>query len=160
MLSFRRILTEMVVIGVSSEVLSYCKNKKNNEKKRKKKGFELSTIHGMIRKLKAPLDTYIPYHFTLRFYMRASIICIRVKYDGTELSAALAKSSPLDFSSLKSFLWFFAHEKGLERMFQKSGWLMGFRVLNFGRNCKNSFRVYACCFVNINTVTYFNCVSF
>ena len=24
------------------------------------------------------------------------------------------------------------------------------------RNCNNSFRVYACCFVNMNTVTYFN----
>ena len=33
---------------------------------------------------------------------------------------------------------------------------MGFRELNLGRNCKNCFRVYACCFVNINTVTYFN----
>ena len=38
-------------------------------------------IHDMIRKLKAPLDTYIPYHFTLRFYMRVPIICIRVKFD-------------------------------------------------------------------------------
>ena len=42
-------------------------------------------IHDMIRKLKAPLDTYIPYHFTLRFYMRAPIICIPVKFDRTEL---------------------------------------------------------------------------
>ena len=42
-------------------------------------------IHDMIRKLKAPLDTYIPYHFTLRFYMRVPIICIRVKFDRTEL---------------------------------------------------------------------------
>ena len=33
---------------------------------------------------------------------------------------------------------------------------MEFCELNFGRNGKNSFRVYACCFVNINTVTYFN----
>ena len=33
---------------------------------------------------------------------------------------------------------------------------MGFRELNLGRNCKNCFRVYSCCFVNINTVTYFN----
>ena len=74
----------MVVIGVSSEVLSYCKNKKNDDKILKK-GFELSMIHDMIRKLKAPLDTYIPYHFTLRFYVRASIICIRVKFDRTEL---------------------------------------------------------------------------
>ena len=24
------------------------------------------------------------------------------------------------------------------------------------RNCNNYFRVYACCFVNMNTVTYFN----
>ena len=74
----------MVVIGVSSEVLSYCKNKKNDHKILKK-GFELSMIHDMIRKLKAPLDTYIPYHFTLRFYMRVPIICIRVKFDRTEL---------------------------------------------------------------------------
>ena len=74
----------MVVIGVSSEVLSYCKNKKNDDKILKK-GFELSMIHDMIRKLKAPLDTYIPYHFTLRFYMRVPIICIRVKFDRTEL---------------------------------------------------------------------------
>ena len=74
----------MVVIGVSSEVLSYCKNKKNVDKMLKK-GFELSMTHGMIRKLKAPLDTYIPYHFTLRFYMKAPIICIPVKFDRTEL---------------------------------------------------------------------------
>ena len=33
---------------------------------------------------------------------------------------------------------------------------MGFRELNLGRNCKNCFGVYACCFVNINTATYFN----
>ena len=74
----------MVVIGVSSEVLSYCKNKKNDDKMLKK-GFELSMTHGMIRKLKALLDTYIPYHFTLRFYMKAPIICIPVKFDRTEL---------------------------------------------------------------------------
>ena len=49
-----------------------------------KKGFELSTIHGMIRKLMAPLDTYLPYHFTIRFYIRAPIICIRVKFGRTE----------------------------------------------------------------------------
>ena len=42
-------------------------------------------IHDMIRKLKAPLDTYIPYHFTLRSYVRAPDICIRVKFDRTEL---------------------------------------------------------------------------
>ena len=35
------------------------------------------------------------------------------------LSAALAKSGPLDFPSEKSFLLFFAHEKGLGHMFQK-----------------------------------------
>ena len=46
-----------------------------------KKGFELSTIHGMIRKLMAPLDTY---YFTIRFYIRAPIICKRVKFDRTE----------------------------------------------------------------------------
>ena len=51
-----------------------------------KKGFELSMTHGMIRKLKALLDTYIPYHFTLRFYMKAPIICIPVKFDRTELT--------------------------------------------------------------------------
>ena len=37
----------------------------------------------------------------------------------TNLSAALAKSGPLDFPSEKSFLLFFAHEKGLGQMFQK-----------------------------------------
>ena len=37
-------------------------------------------IHDMIRKLKAPLDTYIPYHFTLRSYVRALVI-----FDWTEL---------------------------------------------------------------------------
>ena len=72
------------MIGVSSEVLSYCKNLKKWWQNIKK-GFELSTIHGMIRTFKAPLDTYIPYHFTLRFYMRVPIICIRVKFDRTEL---------------------------------------------------------------------------
>ena len=35
------------------------------------------------------------------------------------LSATLAKSGPLDFPSEKSFLLFFAHEKGLGHMFQK-----------------------------------------
>ena len=35
------------------------------------------------------------------------------------LSAALAKSSPLDFSSKKSFPLFFAYEKGLGDIFQK-----------------------------------------
>ena len=35
------------------------------------------------------------------------------------LRAALAKSGPLDFPSEKSFLLFFAHEKGLGHMFQK-----------------------------------------
>ena len=36
------------------------------------------------------------------------------------------------------------------------GQFIGFRVQNLGRNCKNYFRVHACCFVNIDTVTYFN----
>ena len=35
------------------------------------------------------------------------------------LSAALAKSGPLDFPSKKSFPLFFAHEKGLGHIFQK-----------------------------------------
>ena len=35
------------------------------------------------------------------------------------LSAAPAKSGPLDFPLEKSFLLFFAHEKGLAHMFQK-----------------------------------------
>ena len=35
------------------------------------------------------------------------------------LSAALAKIAPLDFPSEKSFLLFFAREKGLGHMFQK-----------------------------------------
>ena len=35
------------------------------------------------------------------------------------LSAALAKSGPLDLPSEKSSLLFFAHEKGLGHMFQK-----------------------------------------
>ena len=35
------------------------------------------------------------------------------------LSAAPAKSGPLDFPSQKRFLLFFAHEKGLGHMFQK-----------------------------------------
>ena len=36
------------------------------------------------------------------------------------LSAALAKSAPLDFPSEKKFFLFFAHEKGLGHMFQDS----------------------------------------
>ena len=35
------------------------------------------------------------------------------------LSAAPAMSRPLDFPSKKSFLFFFAHEKGLGHTFQK-----------------------------------------
>ena len=35
------------------------------------------------------------------------------------LSAAPAKSGPLDFPSEKSFLLYFAHEKGLGHMSQK-----------------------------------------
>ena len=38
---------------------------------------------------------------------------------GIVLSAALARGGPLDFPSKKSFLLFFAHEKGLGHMFQK-----------------------------------------
>ena len=45
------------------------------------------------------------------------------------LSAALAKSGPLDFPSEKSFLLFSAHEKGLEHMFQK--WLSCSLILFF-----------------------------
>ena len=37
----------------------------------------------------------------------------------SNLSAAPSKSGPLDFPSEKSFLLFFAHEKGLGHMFQK-----------------------------------------
>ena len=39
--------------------------------------------------------------------------------EALKLSAALAKSAPLDFPSEKSFLLFFAHEKGLGHMFQR-----------------------------------------
>ena len=35
------------------------------------------------------------------------------------LSAALAKSGPLDFSSEKKFSFIFVHKKGLGHMFQK-----------------------------------------
>ena len=38
----------------------------------------------------------------------------------------------------------------------KEGKFIRFRILNLRRNCKNCFGVYACCFVNINTATYFN----
>ena len=41
------------------------------------------------------------------------------QYHDLYLSATLAKSGPLDFPSEKSFLLFFAHEKGLGHMFQK-----------------------------------------
>ena len=43
----------------------------------------------------------------------------RKYFSFTYLSATLAKSGPLDFPSEKSFLLFFAHEKGLGHMFQK-----------------------------------------
>ena len=38
---------------------------------------------------------------------------------GRYISAALAKSGPLDITSEKSFLLFFTHENGLGHMFQK-----------------------------------------
>ena len=46
----------------------------------------------------------------------------RVEHEYNEaydLSTTLAKSGPLDFPSEKSFLLFFAHEKGLGNMCQK-----------------------------------------
>ena len=43
----------------------------------------------------------------------------KVFWQWDDLSAALVKSGPLDFPSEKSFLLFFAHEKGLGHMFQK-----------------------------------------
>ena len=43
----------------------------------------------------------------------------------------------------------------METNLQKGGLVHRVRELNLGRNCKNCFIVYACCFVNINTVTYF-----
>ena len=39
----------------------------------------------------------------------------------------------------------------------KEGLFIGLRILNLGRHCKNCFRVYACCFVNINTATILAC---
>ena len=39
---------------------------------------------------------------------------------------------------------------------RKGGLVHRVPVLDLGRNCKNYFRMYACCFVNINTVTYFS----
>ena len=41
------------------------------------------------------------------------------RLDNATLSATLAKSEPLAFPSEKSFLLFFAHEKGSGHMFQK-----------------------------------------
>ena len=43
----------------------------------------------------------------------------RKEIEALLLSAAPAKSGPLDFPSQKSFLLFFAHEKDLGHMFQK-----------------------------------------
>ena len=50
-------------------------------------------------------------------YMHAS--SRKVFWQWEDLSTALAKSGPLDFPLEKSFLPFFAHEKGLRHMFQK-----------------------------------------
>ena len=50
-------------------------------------------------------------------YMHAS--SRKVFWQWEDLSAVLAKSGPLDFPLEKSFLPFFAHEKGLRHMFQK-----------------------------------------
>ena len=47
------------------------------------------------------------------------VILPNIKFSKPVLSAAPAKSGPLDFPSEKSFLLFFAHEKGLGHMFQK-----------------------------------------
>ena len=43
----------------------------------------------------------------------------------------------------------------METNLQKGGPVHPVPYANLGRNCKNSFEVHACCFVN-NTVTYFN----
>ena len=43
----------------------------------------------------------------------------------------------------------------METNFKKERQFIAFRVEIIRRNCKNYFRVYACCFVN-NTETYFS----
>ena len=46
--------------------------------------------------------------------------------EALKLSAALAKSAPLDFPSEKSFLLFFAHEKGQDTCFKDSSVVLQF----------------------------------
>ena len=68
---------------------------------------------------------------------------------------------PVDFDgrremsslSLKTVV---VHKSVTSLLMETNLWKGGFRILNLGRICKNYFRVYACCFVNINTATYFN----
>ena len=52
-----------------------------------------------------------------RFWMIFSTV-LRFLMGPPLVNAALAKSSPLDFPSEKSFLLFFVHEKGLGHMSQ------------------------------------------
>ena len=60
--------------------------------------------------LKLPFSEFSPRSCTIFW----SLILVN-----NNVSAAPAKSGPLDFPSEKSFLLFFAHEKGLGHMFQK-----------------------------------------
>ena len=71
---------------------------------------------------------------TARFVNAQTILRTRELEIIIHLSAALAKSGPLDFLSEKSFLLFYAHEKGLGHMFQK--WFSCSPILFFLRRHK------------------------
>ena len=71
-----------------------------------------------------------------------------VDFDGRREMSSLSLKTVVVHKSVTSLM--------TETNLQKEGQFIGFRILNLGRNWKNCFGVYACCFVNINTATYFN----
>ena len=67
-----------------------------------------------------------------------------VGFDGRREISSLSLKTVVVHKSVTSLV--------MEKNLRKGGLVFS----NLGRNSKNYFRVYACCFVNINTVTYFN----
>ena len=82
---------------------------------------------------------------TTRHAICISWVCL-VDFDGRREMSSLSLKTVVVHKSVTSLV--------TEKNFQKGG--LVHRVPYLGRNCKNCFREYACCFVNINTATYFN----
>ena len=74
----------------------------------------------MAAHLKTAKSDYITIGHVIQKYMLIYAVSQHLSFcRESVLSAAPAKSGPLDFPSKKSFLFFFAHENSLGHMFQK-----------------------------------------